>query len=421
MPRRLLRLLVVPLLLAGPLPAAAQDVPPLSTPDVTTLVAPAGGTGTTVSAGDANDAAAPSQDTDAPPPPCGTQPITIARMAWPSAAILAEIHARLLKSQFQCTVQVLPSDLAPAVTGMAQTGQPAVAPEMWIDRVADAWNQAVKDQKLRQVGVTYADSQFEGWYVPSYVADGHPELGAATAIAGDAKLFAEAGGKGRFISCPTDWACAVINRNLLKALGLDQFFTIVEPKNRFDLDQTIAAAVSRKQPILFYYWQPNATLAQFDFRSVSLGAYSKDDFACLGQRACASPKPSGFAPEPVVIALAEWVFTGAPEVAAYFQRAQMPMEVMNQLLEDLSNPGATAESVADRFVAEHQDIWQKWVGTPPTPPSGNATPAAPAPATAAPAAAPSAAPPARRRTAPPAVPPDRSGQPLQAPDPIIKY
>ena len=56
----------------------------------------------------AADAAAP----DAPPPPCGTQPLTIARMSWPSAQILAEIHSRLLAQAYGCTVQVIPGDLA---------------------------------------------------------------------------------------------------------------------------------------------------------------------------------------------------------------------------------------------------------------------------------------------------------------------
>ena len=48
---------------------------------------------------------------------------------------------------------------------------------MWTARVPDQWNQAVKDQKLRQVGLSYAESEFEGWYVPDYVAAAHPELG----------------------------------------------------------------------------------------------------------------------------------------------------------------------------------------------------------------------------------------------------
>jgi len=343
--------------------ASAQQAPPLKTPDVTNLMAPDASGGGAEDNGGAGDAAT-GVDDQSVPPPCGRQAITIARMAWPSAALLAEIHARILKAEFGCTVQVLPSDLAPAIIGMAQTGQPAVAPEMWISRAADQWNQAIKDQKLRQVGLSYAESQFEGWYVPDYVIAAHPELKSVTALKDDWKLFAEPGAdKAVFVSCPADWGCAIINRNLLKAEGLDKLFDVTEPKNRYDLDQTIAAAVSRKQPILFYYWQPNATFAQLAIRPVDLGPYSKDDFVCLAKRACADPKPSSLAPEPVVIALAQWVFTGAPEVAAYFQRAQMPLAEMDKLLAQLNEPNATVEGVADRFVAERQDIWQRWVGT----------------------------------------------------------
>jgi glycine betaine/proline transport system substrate-binding protein len=392
--------------------AEAQQAPDPKAPDVTTLPAPSGASTTTLPApaapGSGEDDAAPAAAA-AQPSPCGAQSITIARMPWPSAAILAEIHARILKAEFGCTVQVLPSDLAPALSGMAATGQPAVVPEMWETRAAEQWNQAIKDQKLRPVGLTYGQSDFEGWFVPDYVAASHPELKSVAALKDDWKLFSGGGDKGKLVSCPLDWACAIINRNLLKAQGLDQLFTVVEPKNRFDLDQMIAAAVSRKEPILFYYWAPNATLSQFSFKPVDLGPYDKDAFLCLGKRACAAPKPSGFPPEPVVIALAEWVFTGAPEVAAYFQRAQMPLDVMNGLLAQLNVTGQTPESVADKFVAEQQDLWQKWA-KPPTAsaPQGGGAPAQPAPA--------STPKPARQ----PAPAPDRPATP-QFVEPIIKY
>ena len=368
-------------------PALAQDVPPLVAPDVTTLTAPSsdsGGSGDTTLPAASDTVSA--LDVVTPPAPCGNQPISIARMAWPSAALLAEIHARILKAQFNCTVQVLPSDLAPAISGMASAGQPAVAPEMWVSRVADAWNQAVTGQKLRQVGVSYQEGQFEGWYVPDYVLTAHPELRSATALKDDWQLFANGAPKAKFISCPADWACAVINRNLIKAEGLGALFDVVEPKNRFDLDQLIAGAISRKEPVVFYYWQPNAALSQFSFKSMDLGAYSKDDFLCLGKRSCDAPKPSSFAPEPVVIALANWVFTGAPQVAAYFQRAQMPMVEMNALLAALNEPGATVEGIADKFVQTREQVWRPWVGAATTvlgttPASSSSSPAPkPAPA-----------------------------------------
>ena len=89
--------------------------------------------------------------------------------------------------------------------------------------------------------------------------------------------------QGKFISCPVDWGCAIVNRNLLRAYGLDQFYDVVEPANRFEMDTLIAEAVGRKQPILFYYWQPNAILSQFAFQPVALAAYNHDAFLCMGK------------------------------------------------------------------------------------------------------------------------------------------
>ena len=300
--------------------------------------------------------------TPAAPPPCGTDPITIARMPWPSAALLAEIHSRILTAEFRCNVTVQEGDLAATGTSMGSLGQPAVAPELWISRIADTWSAAMQGQKVRQAGTTYSETPFEGWFVPDYAASQWPEITTLDGLKAHAADFGTGTGRGRFISCPLDWGCAPINRNLLKAFGLDQSFDIVEPANRFEMDTLIAEAVSRKQPILFYYWQPNAILSQFAFRPVTLPAYDADAFKCAASNSCALPKPTGFAPEPVVIGLAEWVYLDAPQVAAYFGRARMPFAEMNRLLEDLGEPGATVETVADRFIAEDRAIWQPWLG-----------------------------------------------------------
>jgi len=312
-------------------------------------------------ASDAGDAS--SSEEPGPPAPCGGKTITIAKMQWPTAQLLAEIHARLVKQQFGCDVEVVPGDLAATPSSMGANGQPAVAPELWITRVADVWNSALKTQQVRQAGVTYADSLFEGWFVPDYEAAAPPDLKTVERLKTYWKDFARAGQKnGQLISCPPDWGCAVVNRNLIRANGLQDLFEVVEPANRFELDTLISEAESRKQAILFYYWQPNAVLAQFGFRPIDLGPFNRDNFLCLGRTACAEPKPSGFAPDQVIVALAQWVYLEAPEVAAYFQRAHMPFAEMNALLQNLNEPGASIESVADAFVAARGEIWQPWVG-----------------------------------------------------------
>lgn len=313
--------------------------------------------------------AMPDEGAPAPPPPCGTQPITMARMQWPTSALLAEIHARILRAHFGCEVRVQEGDMATAGSSMGATGQPAIAPEMWIARIPEIWNAAINAQKVRQGGTSYAEAVFEGWFVPDYAVAAWPEITTVEGLKARAKDFAPPGGKGRFISCPPDWACSLINRNMLRANGLDTLFEIVEPANRYEFDTLIAEAVGRNEPFLFYYWQPNAILAQFAFREVALGPYNKDNFLCLGRTACATPLPTGFAPDPVIVAVSEWVYLEAPQVASYFQRAKMPFAEMNVMLQQLSETGATAEAVADRFVAERGAVWRPWVGLPVDAPS----------------------------------------------------
>ena len=308
----------------------------------------------------AQDAQAAS-DPAALPPPCGTRPLTIARMSWPSAELLAEIHARILRQAFGCEVQVTPGDLGATASSMGSTGQPAIAPEMWITRIAEVWNAGVEAQQMRQAAASFADGQLEGWFIPQTIAAAQPELTTAAGL-GAVLPSIKPDGKVRFISCPADWACALINRNLVRAYGLEQALEIVEPANRFEMDTLIAQAVSRNEPVVFYYWRPNAILAQFEFRPLDMGPYEEEAAKCLARLVCDAPKPSAFVSEPVVVALSEWVYAEAPRVAAYFGSASMPLGEMDRLLAQLNEAGATVDGVADRFVAEKGDVWNGWVG-----------------------------------------------------------
>ncbi len=297
----------------------------------------------------------------APPPVCGTRPLSIARMSWPSAALLAEIHALVLAKAYDCTVRVTAGDLAATASSMGSTGQPSMAPEMWVTRIADVWNGAIESQMVRSAAPTYAEANFEGWFVPAYLANSFTTLPAAGELA-VALPQLQAGAPLRFISCPIDWACSVINRNLIKAHGLEDLVEIVEPANRFEMDTLIAEAFGRREPFITYYWQPNAVLAQLDFVGLDMGPYIEEAAKCLADRFCADPQPSAFATDLVVMAVADRLFSDAPAIVGYFQRSTMPFAEMNRLLAQLNEPGATPEGVAAKFVAERADVWEDWVG-----------------------------------------------------------
>lgn len=294
--------------------------------------------------------------------PCGAQPLAIATMSWPSATLLAQIHARILSAEYGCDVRLTPGDLAATASAMGSTGQPAVAPELWVNRIADVWNGSMDAQMVRSAAPTYQEDRFEGWYMPSSMTAGLVEAPTAAGLAAILPGVQVGGQPVRFISCPADWACSVINRNLIAAHGLQGLVEIVEPANRLEMDRLIGEAVNLREPFLFYYWQPNAILAQLDFVALDMGAYDEAAAQCLGDRACANPVASAFPADLVTIALAERVFTDLPIIAGYFQRATLPLGEMNAMLAQLSADGATTEAVADRFVAEQRDLWRAWVG-----------------------------------------------------------
>lgn len=295
-------------------------------------------------------------------PVCGTETISIARMQWPSAAILASIHANLLSSEFDCAVQVVAGDLNATTSSIATTGRPLVAPEVWLGRVAPIWNSSLETGRIRQAAPTFSGGPLESWFVPDYVLADNPDLKSAADLGDHWQVFANSNSRATFVSCPPDWACSVINRNLLTAYGLASRFAITEPATRFELDQALGEAVSRHDPVLFYYWQPNGVLSQLGFKPLDMGAFDATAMTCLAEAECAAPVPSAFPPEQVVIAISDDLFTLSPTLVGYFQRASMPIEEMNRLLAHMSESGGTPEDAAQFFVDTRPEVWKPWIG-----------------------------------------------------------
>ncbi|QJR17295.1 glycine betaine ABC transporter substrate-binding protein [Pelagibacterium halotolerans] len=298
-----------------------------------------------------------------PQPVCGTGEIAIAEMGWPSAAILANIHATLLRAEYQCAVRLVPGEPEATLASMATTQQPAVAPELWVSRQPEVWNGAMQASSARAAAPTFAGGALEAWFVPSYVIENNSGLATADDIIDHWQVFVPPGEtRAELYSCPVEWACAIINRNMAAGLGLDERFDVVEPLDRFAMDGAITEAVSQRQPILTYYWQPNALIDRLDLVPLDMGGFDQGNAQCMAIRDCVPFGGSGFAPDTVVIAVAEWVFSDTPDIADYFARASMPLDEMNRLLAWQAENEASAEAVAQNFLITGRDVWQDWVG-----------------------------------------------------------
>ena len=104
---------------------------------------------------------------------CGA--VTIASMNWQSAEVLANVDKFILNKGFGCNADIITGDTVPTITSMVEKGEPDVAPEGWVDLLPQVVSNGVKEGRLVEGATALTDGAIQGWYIPQYVADAHPD------------------------------------------------------------------------------------------------------------------------------------------------------------------------------------------------------------------------------------------------------
>ena len=105
---------------------------------------------------------------------CGS--VSIASMNWQSAEVLSNIDKFILNNGYGCTAEITVGDTVPTITSMAEKGQPDIAPEAWIDLLPDVVKRGMDDGKLVTAATSLPDGGVQGWWIPKYLADAHPDI-----------------------------------------------------------------------------------------------------------------------------------------------------------------------------------------------------------------------------------------------------
>jgi len=293
---------------------------------------------------------------------CGK--VTIAEMNWASAAVAAHIEDIILDAGYGCDAELVPGDTVPTVTSMTEKSEPDIAPEVWINSAREPVEKAVAEGRLKIAGEILADGGEEGWWVPAYLVEKHPELATLKGVLARKDLFPdkEEPGMGRFYTCPSGWACQIINKNLYRAYGLEKAgFTLFNPGSGEGLAAAIAKAYERKQPIFAYYWAPTSVLGKY--KMVKLGGMTHDpaSWQCITDKDCAEPKPNMY-PKSVAFTVTTSSFAGqAPEAFGFVSRVAFTNRLMNGLLAWKDGKQATARETAEYFLKNHESVWTGWV------------------------------------------------------------
>lgn len=296
---------------------------------------------------------------------CGTdRTIDIAEMTWPSAAALAHIHATILETGFGCDVEIVTGDTVPTSSSMLTRGTPAIAPELWTSAIEEPWAEGVAAGDVVQLSDAIADGTVEGWFIPRYVQEEHPELTTAEAVIARPDLFAdpEEPDQGRLYSCPPGWACELSTSALFEAFDMEESWNLFSPGSGGALDASIARAFTRQEPILFYYWGPTAILGKYDAVQLDLGEADPAVYACNTDPNCDEPAGiTAYPSSPAVVGAAAWIKDEAPAVAEYFTKVGLTNAEISELLVYGDENKADAAETAENFLKTKQDLWTGWV------------------------------------------------------------
>jgi glycine betaine/proline transport system substrate-binding protein len=295
---------------------------------------------------------------------CGK--ITVADMNWASAEFAAYVDKFILENGYGCEIELIPGDTMPTSTSMMEKGEPDIAPELWINAVRTAIDRAVSEGRLVYAAEILKDGGEEGWWIPSYVAEAHPEIKTVGDALKHPELFKhpEDDSKGAFYGCPAGWNCEISNSNLFRANeGEAAGFELIDPGSAAGLDGSIAKAYERKQPWFGYYWAPTSIMGKYPMKKLDFGV--PHDAAhwneCTAIEDCAAPKRNGWAKSEVYTVVTPKFAKSSPEGMAYIKQRGWSNSVANEVLAYMTDNQYTGEDGATYFLRKYENLWSRWV------------------------------------------------------------
>ena len=286
---------------------------------------------------------------------CGT--VSITEMNWASSQIITEVSKFLMEQGYGCKVKKVPSATTTAVASLAENGQPDIVTELWLNSTGDVYKKLESQGKVERLADVLSPGGVEGWWIPEYVANKHPNLKTVKDVMANPQQVG-----GRFNNCPDGWGCRIVNDNLVKALKLEgSGLKVFNHGSGETLSTSIASAYEDSKPWFGYYWGPTAVLGKYKMKKLSIGAIDVKVHTENQNKGTANPGVSDFPPAPVLTVVTSAFKKREPTIAKLMSNVSFDVDVMNGLLAWKKDKGASAEEAAVRFLKTQKNTWSNWV------------------------------------------------------------
>ena len=264
-----------------------------------------------------------------------------------------------------------------------------------VDILPDAWTEHLPEQLNKYVvkgsreSIILNETPYlgtEGIYVPGYVQDKH-NIRKVSDLANPevAKLFDTDGdGRGEWWPGAVGWEATNHSEVRAKSYGFAPYFTSTLVEQPVFLTQ-LDAAITKQEPIVFYYWEPEWIFAVYDLRKLEeppFDGYATDDY-----KGTASYKPDGCytfyqpqvdpnwlenssitcdqPPTHVYIAHTRALAERAPNIGQFLRQIHLESSTVNQWILAIDREKKDPQQVADDWIEANKEIvegqWLKGV------------------------------------------------------------
>lgn len=287
---------------------------------------------------------------------CGE--VTMTEMNWASSQVVTGVAKFVLEQGYGCKVDMVPSSTVPALASVAETGEPDIVTELWING-APSYEKLESEGKISTLTDVLSDGGVEGWWVPDYIVAEHPEAGTLEGILANPALIGN-----RFHQCPEGWGCQRANDSKTKAFGVvDAGIEVFQHGSGETLASSIAAAYANKEPWFGYYWGPTAILGKFPMVKIDLGDYNAEVHACDADPECPNRGvgKSEYPVSPVKTIVTSEFMESHPEETAFMKNVSFTNAQMNDILAWKEANTASTEEAAVYFLTNKPDVWGSWL------------------------------------------------------------
>ncbi len=287
---------------------------------------------------------------------CGD--VSITEMTFSSAIITTEIASFLMEQGYGCKVTRVPSDTIPALASLAENNDPDIVTELWVNSAGAVYDKLKAEGVITDLTKVLDPGGVEAWWIPTYLAEEHPELTTIQGILDNPELVGN-----RFNNCPDGgWVCGIINNNIARAYGLEEAgIEVFYHGSGETLAASLAAAYENKEPWFGYYWEPTAIMGRFDMTMVDIGDVDLEAHEANLDPDVVDPKPSAYPPSLVYTVATTRFVEEKPEIAELMSNINFGTDEMSALLAWKGENNASTEETAVHFLMNNKERWAEWL------------------------------------------------------------